>query len=210
MLKYIERRILCQRGNIQYPCLGNGLTGIIHLVYSHSNTVWRIGHLSHCIADKSIVLASLVFCGYYIKSIADVEQRCGINIILAYIVSSAVGSCQFFCQSRNLFFCLLIHGGTDGHIILSKQNILGIFKSIFHNLDTLRCPGTIFDQRDGSVLIISLSQMVHECFHKRKYFRIVCGGGKNQLVITERILHSLSHITSCQVVALYLRCAGFF
>ena len=73
-------------------------------------------------------------------------------------------------------------------------NIFALCKHSFHNLGCQRSPGTIFNQTDGTVLVVSLCQMVNKLLHEWKDIGIVSGGGKNQLSILEGMFHCFAHI----------------
>lgn len=135
-----------------------------------------------------------------------------------YVISLFFISCsdiqkllaELLCHCIDLCHILIAEGGHDLYIVLKPCDIFALLEHSFHDFGCSRCPASVLNEADGSVLVITLCQVLDECTHKREGFSVVCNAGQYQLAVAESVFHCLCHVFSCKIADNNLRAALFF
>ena len=82
---------------------------------------------------------------------------------------------------------------------ICEGQFLGAFEHVLHHFCSQRCPCSVLDESYGTILEVSLCQMMDVLFHEWEDVCIVCSGGKYQFAVAECIFHCLCHIVAGKV-----------
>ena len=152
---------------------------IICLVDIYSHTIRIVRQLSNCIYNKTVVFSSIVG-GNYIKAITDAEKRSHVIFVCKSIIFCNIFFAEFICHIIDLFTVFFLYSRPDVYRVFQPVDFFALRHHFFHNLCCQRCPGTIFNEADGTILVIVFYQSVNKIIHKRIDTCIVSCGCKNQ------------------------------
>lgn len=89
---------------------------------------------------------------------------------------------------------------TDGRRVFNEGDIFHLIENFFHQFTRSGCPGTVFDERDGTVLQIVCFQVVKQIFHGDENAGIVSCGREHEMRRAERFGNDVGRVSYRNVV----------